>query len=386
MRLQTNPNPALFATMRIQAILCLLLPVLLGSSAVRIPTDDGMRLIPDVPKEVPAFANDKAERIHKFFQHANKAGYFNGTYLFFKNDSMVKGKIGFANFKTRDTLLPDDLFQLASVSKTITGTAIMTLFQEGRLTLEDSVHWYLPELKRRNLTLRHLLTHTSGLPDYFNFSDQYWPDKSRHMENGDVIRMLNKLHYTYFRKPGTIYDYCNTNFVLLSAVVEEVSHMPFRSFVRKRIFEPAGMEYSHVNYFDSVPLERYPLQGFEGGWRLIQDVPQNGTSGDKGVYSNTWEMFRFDRALRSPFFLHRAIRDEMYRPMVPTSSSGSYYAHGWRVTWINMRKWAYHNGWWKGFRTYFWRCLDDDRCFVVLTNNVAGRFMPTREMVALLED
>jgi hypothetical protein len=72
--------------------------------------------------------------------------------------------------------------------------------------------------------------------------------------------------------------------------------------------------------------------------------------------------------------------------MVPTASSGSYYAHGWRVTWINMRKWAYHNGWWKGFRTYFWRCLDDNRCFVVLTNNVAGRFMPTREMVALLED
>jgi len=298
---------------------------------------------------------------------------------------MVQGKYGYANFKTHDTILVNDLFQLASVSKTITSTAVMILYQEGRIGLDDSVQWYIPELKRKNLTIRHLLTHTSGLPDYFHFSDRYWPDKSKHMYNDDVVMMLNRLPYNMFKRPGGLYDYCNTNFVLLSAVVEKVSRLPFRTFAQRKIFEPCGMKSTHVNYFDSVPLERYPLQGFEGGWKQITDVPQNGTSGDKGVYSNTYEMFRFDRALRSPYLLHRAIRDEMFRPMVPSTAQGSFYAHGWRVTWINMRKWVYHNGWWKGFRTYYWRCLDDNRCFVVLTNNVHGKFMSTREMVELLE-
>lgn len=332
-----------------------------------------------------SFSPESLSKIQVFFSKMHQAGLFNGTYLFFKDDSLIQGKHGFANFRTGDTLLLDDLFQLASVSKTITGTAVMTLYQDGLISLDDSVHHHIPELKRKNLTLRHLLTHTSGLPDYFDFSDRYWNNKSIHMSNSDVVNMLNKLPGTMFARPGAFYNYCNTNFVLLSAVVEKVSHTSFRYFVKHRVFEPSGMVYSHINNFDSIPLSGYFLQGFERSDYLVQDVPQNGTCGDKGVYSNTWEMFRFDRALRSPYLLHRSVLEEMYRPAIPTSNPGQYYALGWRVTWINMRKWAFHNGWWKGFRTYFWRCLDDNRCFVVLTNNVNGRFLSTKEMVSLLD-
>jgi len=332
-----------------------------------------------------SFSPESQLNIKGFFKRMHQSGLFNGTYLFFKDDSLLQGKHGFANFRTGDTLLLDDLFQLASVSKTITGTAVMTLYQDGLISLEDSVHQHLPEFKRKNLTIRQLLTHTSGLPDYFDFSDRYWLDKHKHMNNGDVVQMLNKLPGTMFARPGAFYNYCNTNFVLLSAIVEKVSHLSFRHFVKHRVFDPSGMLYSHINNFDSIPLSGYFLQGFERSHYLVQDVPQNGTCGDKGVYSNTWEMFRFDRALRSPFLLHRSILEEMYRPAVPTSNQGQYYALGWRITWINMRKWAFHNGWWKGFRTYFWRCLDDNRCYVVLTNNVNGRFLSTREMVSLLD-
>jgi CubicO group peptidase (beta-lactamase class C family) len=375
-----------FACMWMRWVTGVLVLLLLGGAVWRFDSSsDASHSYLSEKSKYHAFSAASKDKINSFFRRMHQAGLFNGTYLFFKGDSLLQGKHGFANFRTGDTLLIDDLFQLASVSKTITGTAVMSLYQDGLLNLDDSVHHYLRDLKRKNLTIRQLLSHTSGLPDYFDFSDRYWPDKSRHMNNNDVIQMLNKLPATMFARPGAFYNYCNTNYVLLSAIVEKVSHHSFRHFVKHRVFEPSGMPYSHINNFDSIPLSGYFLQGFERSHYLVQDVPQNGTCGDKGVYSNTWEMFLFDRALRSPFLLHRSILEEMYRPAVPTSNQGQFYALGWRVTWINMRKWAFHNGWWKGFRTYFWRCLDDNRCYVVLTNNVNGRFLSTREMVSLLD-
>ena len=90
-----------------------------------------------------AFSAASKDKINSFFRRMHQAGLFNGTYLFFKGDSLLQGKHGFANFRTGDTLLIDDLFQLASVSKTITGTAVMSLYQDGLLNLDDSVHHYL---------------------------------------------------------------------------------------------------------------------------------------------------------------------------------------------------------------------------------------------------
>jgi len=102
------------------------------------------------------------------------------------------------------------------------------------------------------------------------------------------------------------------------------------------------------------------------------------------VYSNVFEMFMLDRALKSSYILHEATKQEMWTPQTVTSADG-YYALGWRVKYIDGKKWVFHNGWWKGFRTYFWRCLEDDKSFVVLTNNVDGRFLSTLQMVHLLD-
>ncbi len=99
--------------------------------------------------EFNQFAISTQDRINAFFQAQYAKRIFSGTYLFHKNDSMYRGHEGYANFARRDSFIDDDLFQLASVSKTFTGTAVMILVQEGKLAVEDSVHWYLPELKRK---------------------------------------------------------------------------------------------------------------------------------------------------------------------------------------------------------------------------------------------
>lgn len=329
------------------------------------------------------FSDSTEARIMGFFQKHYQSRIFNGTFLFFKNDSLIQGAMGYASFGKPDTLIDDDLFQLASVSKTITGVAIMMLQQDGLLQVDDSVHWYIPELTRRNLTIRNLLCHMSGLPDYFYFPSYFWPNKAAHMRNADVVTQINQQPERSFGLPGTYHQYSNTNYALLAHVVERLTGMDFRQYTRRYIFEPAGMKFTHICNFDSIPLFNYPVQGYENR-SVYADNPYNGTTGDKGVYANTVEMFLLDRALRTNYLLHRNEREQMWTPQVITAADGQSYGLGWRIKYIDGRKWVFHNGWWKGFRTYYWRCLDEDKCFVVLSNNVYGPFLRTAEMVDLL--
>lgn len=329
------------------------------------------------------FSDSTENKILDYFNRYYKSGVFNGTFLFFKNDSLIQGALGYASFEKPDTLIDDDLFQLASVSKTITGIAILLLHQDGLLHVDDSVHWYIPELSRTNLTIRQLLSHKSGLPDYFYFPSSYWPWPDKHMKNSDVVNQLNQQSGRGFGRPGSYYDYCNTNYALLAHIVERITGMDFRKFVEVNIFHPSGMKYSHICNFDSIPLPNYPVQGYDHK-RIFRDIPENGTTGDKGVYSNTVEMFYLDRMLRTSYLLHEGTKELMWGKETMTGEN-AYYGMGWRMKWIDGKKWVFHNGWWKGFRTYFWRCLDEDKCFVVLTNHVYGPFMRTAEMVDLLK-
>ena len=328
------------------------------------------------------FRDTSIKIIDSFFRKHYKWGNFNGTYLFFKGDSMHYGSMGYATFSTKDTTRPEDLYQLASVSKTFTGVATMLMVQDGYFQLDDSVHWYLPELKVKTLTLRHLASHTSGLPDYFYVDIRGWEQPKPHMANEDVLQIINKQGPNVFGKQGK-YDYCNTNYAFLALIIERLTDMDFRDFVRTRIMLPAGMKYSHICNLDSMGLQNYVVQGYDNK-RVFADNPYNGATGDKGVYSSVIEMWAFDQALRTNFIIHDPIASEMITPQTTTAPS-AFYGLGWRIKWVNGQKWAYHNGWWKGFRTYFWRCLDEEKGFVVLTNNVQGPFLSTAELLKLLD-
>jgi len=203
-----------------------------------------------------------------------------------------------------------------------------------------------------------------------------------HLTNEDVVQLLNAQPLNHFAKPGK-YDYCNSNYALLALIVERQTGIDFREFVKLRIMNPSGMKYSHLANFDSLGLVNYTVQGYDKK-RVFADNIFNGAMGDKGVYANVFEMLAMDRMLRTDYLLHPDTKNQMWAPQTVVSAD-AYYANGWRVKWINGQKWAFHNGWWKGFRTYYWRCLDEDKCFVVLTNNVQGPFLRTIDMVGLLK-
>ena len=320
-------------------------------------------------------------RIDSFFSEKYKHGKFNGTYLFFRNDSLVSGALGYSNFSTRRPNNPDDLFQLASVSKTFTGVSFLKMQQEGLLNIRDSVHWHLPDFKRKNLTIWNLLTHSSGLPDYFNLPVPNGISPNQHMYNEDVLKLMNSLSYKSFASPGR-YKYSNTNYVLLALIIERKTGIGFRKYVTNVIFKPAGMLNSHICDFDSNSLKTYPVQGYMNG-KVYTDLPHNGTTGDKGVYSSVFEMLKYDRALRSELILNSTSKELMYSPQVDTDNNGASYGLGWRMKVVDGHKWVYHNGWWKGFRTYFWRSLEENKMYCVLTNDI-NDWLPTAVMVSLL--
>jgi len=331
-----------------------------------------------------AFSDTTAKKIRSFFDYHGRIGNFSGSYLMYKNDSLIYGANGYAIYGNRDSIEPNNLFQLASVSKVFTAISVMTLHQDGYLNIEDSVHWYIPELNNKSLTIRQLLSHTSGLPDYFYVSYKGFelPEGQGHLKNEDVIQIINKQSRRKYTRQG-YYHYSNTNYVFLSLIVERLTKMDFRTYVKENICKYADMRYTHICDFDSLPLVNYPVQGYKN-WRVYEDLMFNGTTGDKGVYSNVFEMFQLDRALNGTYLLHDDTKEQMWAPQTLTKPT-AYYALGWRVKWIDDQKWVFHNGWWKGFRTYFWRCLDEDKSFVVLTNNVQGPFLSTMEMVSLLK-
>ncbi len=240
----------------------------------------------DMSSYVP-FSDTSAFQIDSFFRRMYRWGIFNGSYLFHKNDSVCYGAMGYATFSQLDSLKPADLFQLASVSKTFTGMAMMMLVQDGYLKLSDSVHWYIPELTRRNLSLQNLISHSSGLPDYFYFNMKAWENPKDHLTNEDVVQLLNAQPVNHFAKPGR-YDYCNSNYALLALIVERQTGIEFRQFVKERIMNPSGMKYSHLADFDTLGLVNYTVQGYDKK-RVFADNIFNGAMGDKGVYSNVYK-------------------------------------------------------------------------------------------------
>lgn len=310
------------------------------------------------------------DRIDTFFSSRHKKGVFNGVVLFAENGRVVYEKaFGYADFRKKEELKTNSVFQLASVSKQFTAAAVMLLKERGKLAYSDSIRKFFPHFPYENITIRQLLTHNSGLPNYMYFADEYWQDKEIPMSNLDVIRLIESYKPEPYCKPGLVYNYSNTGYSILAAIVEKVSGMPFHEFMRKEIFQPLGMNNTFVYSYSSTPQVKNIAVGYDGGRRPVDFNYQNGVVGDKGVYSTVEDMLRWDQALYKGYIVGRSSLTEAFTPAYRTLRDDHNYGYGWRIiTKEDNRKIVYHGGWWKGYRSYFVRSLDDQRTIIVLIN------------------
>src|SRR5688500_16603929 len=182
-----------------------------------------------------ALINDFAAAKHKYHN-------FNGNILVAEKGKIIfKKSFGFADFKNKKPLTDASVFNIASISKQFTAAAVMLAVERGLLSLDDSLSKYFPEMPYEGITLRQMLTHTSGLPEQNELMFKQW-NSDAPITNRDMVEYLIKYKPAAAFKPGIGIKYCNTNYSLLAMIVEKVTNQKFQAFLAKNIFEPLQME------------------------------------------------------------------------------------------------------------------------------------------------
>jgi CubicO group peptidase (beta-lactamase class C family) len=309
--------------------------------------------------------------IHRFFNDLYRQQRFNGCVLVaHEGEPFYEYAFGYANFKTKDSLNINDAFQLASVSKPFTATALLMLVQAGKLSLDDSLQKFFPNMPYHGVTVRMLLIHRSGLPNYMYFSDTYWKNWRKPISNNDVINIMESYKPNIYYFPNRRYNYCNTNYSLIASIIEKVSGMTYEQYMKTKIFIPLNM--SNTTIFDLTKINNvnYRVKGHDKRNRRESEVYMDGVVGDKGIYTTVKDMLQFDRALYEGVLLNDSMQKQAYTPAHKELRIWDNYGLGWRLDATDSSNViVYHTGWWRGFKTYFMRFTGKKVTLIVLSNS-----------------
>ena len=255
-------------------------------------------------------------------------------------------------------------YRLASMTKEFTAAAILLLAQERRLSLDDGVQRWLAGLPPATsaITIRELLTHTSGLIDY---EELIAPGTTVQLHDADVLRLLSRENRTYF-VPGSAYRYSDSGYALLALIVARVSGGDFATFLRQRIFLPLGMRntLAYEQGITSVAQRAYGYSFIGNAWVRTDQSLTSAVLGDGGVYSSVTDLAKWDAALYTPQLLSAESLRLAFSPAVPTDDPNARYGFGWRVTGDTV----WHSGETLGFRNVIVRWPKRHFTVIVLTN------------------
>jgi CubicO group peptidase (beta-lactamase class C family) len=326
-------------------------------------------------------------RIDNYFENRYRANGFNGVVLFAKSGKVVYNKsFGFSDFSTEDSLQLDDAFQLASVSKTITAVAILQMVEDSLIRLDQTVQDFIPNFPYENVTIRLLLSHRSGLPNYMYFVDHIWENKDSSINNDEMLTIMQQDTPKPYYLPDLRYHYCNTNFAVLASVIEKITHDTYENYLIKNIFKPLNMENAFVYNRNTQPNLPKGVIGYNGIYRAKENIYLNGIVGDKGIYASALDLYKFDKALYKADFIDQNLLNEAFTPHNSdlTRRNRDNYGLGWRIQLPSeFGEVVYHSGWWKGFKTYFIRMIDKDQTIIVLTNVTRGGYLDRKVMEGL---
>ena len=273
---------------------------------------------------------------------------------------------GYADLENRRPITPSTPFRLASVSKHFTAAAVMALADDEALGYDDPVVRWLPELAAyEGVTIRHLLTHTAGLPDYYDAIDT----SAGMPTNADTLVQLAAMAAPVFL-PGERWEYSNPAYEMLPLIVEAASGKRFATFMHERIFRPAGMRQSAI--FDEtepdIPGRVYGYEPDGEGFKRNDYDPLNHIIGSGGMYASLEDFYAWDQALYGDGVISRAALEEAWTPAILNDGVSTGYGFGWRIENRDSHRVVRHGGSWVGFRTHIARFPEDRFTIVVLSN------------------
>jgi len=331
---------------------------------------------------LPGGADERARRVEAVFAGMASDRAPGAACLVIEGGRTVFER-GFGVADLRSMRPVDELtnFRLASVTKQFTATAVVLLVRDGKLRYDDPLTSFFPEFPAygRTITVRHLLQHTSGLPDYESLMappDPAVPVEAAQIQDAGVLELLRRETRGKF-PPGARWDYSNSGYVVLGLIVAKVSGLPFGRFLQERIFGPVGMEgtVAYERGRNEVRDRAFGHSFENGAWRETDQSPTSATLGDGGVYSSVRDMARWDSALCRYSLLTPAETDLILTPVAvpgngPVEPDGTpaAYGFGWFLNPWKGHPRAWHYGETIGFRTAIQRFLRDDLTVVVLSN------------------
>ncbi len=302
---------------------------------------------------------------------------FSGQILVAKKDSVLYEKYKGKNVNNHTA------FDLASVAKTFTAMAILKMAEEKKINLSDDLTKYLPSFPTNGISIKMLLSHTSGLDDYLKVlqaSSDF--DKSNMLSNADLLQYIvdNKAKMQV-AKPGSGFSYSNTNFAMLALVIEKISGLSYGNYLSSTFFKPLKMEDTYVfsNATAKTATPSYYKNGKAYDIKFLDFI-----YGDKNIYTTVKDMMKWDKALRDGKIFNKESIALAYTPSSTLVADQSNYGLGWRILLVpNGKKIIYHNGWWHGNRSVFIRLLDEDAVIVILSNSSFTSISNSRKLADL---
>lgn len=308
------------------------------------------------------------------FQEYNKSDVPGASVAVVRDGGFIfKKSYGMANMEQKIPVSEFTNFRIASVSKQFTAMAVMILKQSGMLDYNEPIAKFFPESPKiwEQITIRRLLTHTSGLVDY---EDLVPPDCKTPLRDSGVPALLNTQHGTYFT-PGTRYKYSNTGYAFLALIVEKLSGKRFASFMKENIFDPLGMENTVVfdEGFNEVKNRAFGYKETDSGFEFSDQSATSSVQGDGGIYTSIMDYFKWDQALYGEKIVKGELLKEAFTPQILLDGASTDYGFGWRIDEKQGETIIHHNGSTCGFSTAVRRVPEKRLSLVIFTNRRGKR-------------
>jgi CubicO group peptidase (beta-lactamase class C family) len=313
------------------------------------------------------------ESTDTFYEKVLVPADFNGGIIVAKNGIILYERYrGLERLDRSDSMDASSPLHIASTSKTFTSMAVLKLQEEGLIDISDRVDSILPGFPFPGVTVKDLLNHRSGLPNYVHFMESLGWKKDSLLTNSSLLRfMADNRKVLLVNPPGRNFSYSNTNYAILALVIEKVSGKTYAQYLNDTFFRPLGMKDTYVFGTDK---KDYAIPSYDQKDRMEPFGFLDAVYGDKNVYSTPRDLLRWDRALYPGRMFSQSVLDSAFKGYSYEKPGIRNYGLGWRLLEPeNGKKVVFHNGWWHGNNSVFWRLTSDSATIIVLGNRFSRR-------------
>lgn len=339
------------------------------------------------PKLNPVFVENKKAQIEHFRERHFGSENSNLSMLVAKNGQIIFERYqGIANRENNTAVAADVPLHIASVSKVLTASAVLLLVNKKKIDLDQKVNTILDNFPYPEITVRHLLSHRSGLRNYAYFTEDkgVW-DRHVTLTNQDILNLFAEKDIKLEYPTDTHFAYCNTNYAMLALIVEKVTGMKFPEAMREMIFKPLGMDHTYVFEYDKdlpTAIPSYKGNNVRLAWDYLDAV-----YGDKNIYSTPRDLLKFDMARKAQTFLKPKLRNQIYVGYSNEHKGEKNYGLGIRmIEWSTGQKFYFHNGWWHGNTSSYISLVKENVTIIALSNKFTRNTYAVRKLAPLFGD